>query len=271
MSRAFRIDVDGRSLEAAWWGPAPDGTDSIVLLHEGLGCVAMWRDFPETLARATGLGVFAWSRFGYGRSDPALLPRPISYMHDEAQLLPRVLDAAGVRRCALLGHSDGASIAAIHSGTAPDERVAGLVLIAPHFFVEDRSIASIAAIRTAYRDTNLRERLARYHADPDNAFRGWNDAWLDPRFRVWRIDGVLPALSVPMLILQGSEDEYGSAEQLRVAARDAGGPVQAEVIAGAAHAPHLTGPGEVLERVVPFVRSLLPRAAATEPAELLAR
>lgn len=264
----FRIAIGGRSLEAAWWGP--EAADGLVLLHEGLGCVAMWRDFPQSLARATGLGVFAYSRLGYGRSDPAALPRPLSYMHDEAQLLPRVLDAAGVRHCVLLGHSDGGSIAAIYAGTAHDERVRGVVLIAPHFFVEDISIASIAASRTAYRETRLRERLARYHSDPDNAFLGWNDAWLDPRFRGWRIDHVLAGITVPMLVLQGSDDEYGSAEQLRVAERKAGGLVQTELLASAAHAPHLTTPDAVLSRVVPFIRSLLPRTADTEPAELLA-
>ncbi len=252
-SRSFRIAIDGHTLEAAWWASPSDAVPSIVLLHEGLGCVAMWRDFPQTLADATGLGVFAYSRIGYGRSDPAVLPRPLSYMHDQARSLGRVLDAAGIADCVLLGHSDGASIAAVYAGTARDGRVRGLILIAPHFFVEDVTIAGIAAARAAYRTTNLRARLARYHADPDNAFLGWNGAWLDPAFRDWRIDDVLPHIEVPVLILQGADDEYGTAEQLRIAERACRCEVRTALIAGAAHAPHLTAPDRVLRWVAPFI------------------
>lgn len=216
----------------------------------------MWRQFPAQLARATRLGVFAWSRLGYGGSDPAPLPRPASYMHDEARLLGRVLDAAEVRRCVLLGHSDGGSIAAIYAGTTPDFRVRGLILIAPHFFVEDITIASIEAARIAYEQTDLRARLARYHADVDNAFRGWNDIWLDPAFRDWRIDDVLPYLRVPMLILQGADDEYGTAEQLRAAERETTCPLETVLIDGAKHAPQLSAPDRVLEEVAAFTHRL---------------
>ena len=173
--------LDGRTLETQWWGPGPDAAPTLVLLHEGLGCVALWRDFPEALAAATGCGVFAYSRFGYGGSDSVALPRPMSYMHDEAvDVLAAVLDAAGVRRAVLLGHSDGGSIAAIHAGAVRDPRVVGVVLMAAHFFVEDLNIASIRAIKENYEQGDLRARLARYHRDVDVAFRGWNDAWLDP-------------------------------------------------------------------------------------------
>ena len=252
----FRIIIDGRSLEAAWWGPPPDAAPSIVLLHEGLGCVATWRDFPSRLAEATGAGVFAWSRAGYGRSAPAPLPRPVSYMHDEAALLSHVLDAAGVRRCVLLGHSDGASVAAIHAGTTQDFRVRGLILIAPHFVVENVTVASIAAARAAYQRTDLRARLGRYHADPDNAFRGWCDAWLDPAFRGWRIDDVLPYIRIPILILQGSADEYGTAEQLRIAEREAMCPVRTMLIEHATHSPHLSAPDAVLAAAAAFTHRL---------------
>jgi pimeloyl-ACP methyl ester carboxylesterase len=251
--RLLRIALGEGALEAAWWGPPPEAAPSIVLLHEGLGCVAMWRDFPPLLVQATGCGVFAYSRFGYGQSDPAKLPRPVSYMHDEARdVLPRVLDAAGVRRSVVLGHSDGASIAAIYAATAPDARVHGLILLAPHFFVEDLAIASIAAARAAYAGTDLRARLARYHADPDSAFRGWNDVWLDPAFREWRIDALLPRIRVPMLILQGADDEYGTAEQLRVAQRQASCAVEAMLIEGANHSPHLSAPDRVLAAAASF-------------------
>ena len=150
--------IDRRFLETRWWGPPPEAAPTLVLLHEGLGCVALWRDFPEALAAATGCGVFAWSRFGYGGSDPVSLPRPMRYMHDEAlEVLPRVLDAAGVRRAVLVGHSDGGSIAAIHAGTVHDPRVLGVVMIAAHFFVEDINIASIRGIKATYEQGDLRD------------------------------------------------------------------------------------------------------------------
>src|SRR5947209_13484821 len=174
----MRLMLDGIGLEAAWWGPAPDAAPTLVLLHEGLGSVALWRDIPAALAEKTGCSVFAYSRQGYGQSDPATLPRPLSYMHDEASRLPAVLDAAGVRRAVLVGHSDGASIAAICAGSHYDKRIRGLVLLAPHFFVEDESIAGIEAARAAYETGKLRDLPAPYHRDVDNTFWGWNRAWL---------------------------------------------------------------------------------------------
>jgi pimeloyl-ACP methyl ester carboxylesterase len=255
--------IDRRFLETAWWGPGPDRAPTLVLLHEGLGCVALWRDFPEALVAATGYGVFAWSRFGYGGSDPVTLPRPMSYMHDEAlAVLPRVLDAAGVRRAVLIGHSDGGSIAAIHAGAVRDPRVCGVVLIAAHFFVEELNIASIAAIRATYEEGDLRARLARYHRDVDVAFRGWNDAWLDPRFRAFDITEHVARIPVPVLALQGAEDPYGTAEQLRVLERVALCPVETRLIAGARHAPHLEAKDATLAAIVPFVRRVLMKAAA---------
>jgi pimeloyl-ACP methyl ester carboxylesterase len=261
--RIGEIAIDGKRLESAWWGPTPDAAPMLVLLHEGLGSVAQWRDFPESLVAATGCGVFAWSRFGYGSSDPVQLPRPMTYMHDEALgVLPRVLDAAGVRRAVLIGHSDGGSIAAIHAGAVRDARVAGLVLIAAHFFVEDLNIASIAAIRDSYEHGDLRCRLARYHRDVDVAFRGWNDAWLDPRFRAFDITDRLGKIRVPVLALQGIDDPYGTPEQLRVLERAASCPVETRLIAGARHAPHLETKDATLAAIVPFVRSVLMEAAA---------
>jgi pimeloyl-ACP methyl ester carboxylesterase len=255
--------IDRRFLETASWGPGPDRAPTLVLLHEGLGCVALWRDFPEALVAATGCGVFAWSRFGYGGSDPVTLPRPMSYMHDEAlTVLPRVLDAAGVRRAVVIGHSDGGSIAAIHAGAVRDPRVCGLVLIAAHFFVEELNIASIAAIRATYEEGDLRARLARYHRDVDVAFRGWNDAWLDPRFRAFDITEHVARIPVPVLALQGAEDPYGTAEQLRVLERVALCPVETRLIAGARHAPHLEAREATLAAIVPFVRRVLMKAAA---------
>jgi pimeloyl-ACP methyl ester carboxylesterase len=257
------VIIDGRSLETQWWGPDPDQAPTLVLLHEGLGCVALWRDFPEALAAATGCGVFAYSRFGYGASDAVTLPRPMSYMHDEAlDVLPRVLDAAGARRAVLVGHSDGGSIAAIHAGAAHDARVVGVVLIAAHFFVEDINIASIAEIETSYEQGDLRARLAKYHRDVDVAFRGWNDAWLDPRFRAFDITAFVAGIRVPVLALQGANDPYGTAEQLCVLERAAMCPVRTQLIRDARHAPHLEAKGATLAAIVPFVRTILMKAAA---------
>jgi pimeloyl-ACP methyl ester carboxylesterase len=255
--------VDGRSLESKWWGPGPEAAPTLVLLHEGLGCVELWRDFPEALVEATGCGVFAYSRFGYGGSDPVILPRPVTYMDDEAlSILPHVLDAAGVRRAILLGHSDGGSIAAIHAGAVHDARVLGVVLVAAHFFVEELNIAAISAIRQTYEGGDLRARLARYHRDVEVAFRGWNDAWLDPRFRNFDITDQVASIRVPILALQGAEDPYGSDEQLRVLERAARCDVETRVIDGAQHSPHLEARQATLDAIVPFVRNVLLKATA---------
>jgi pimeloyl-ACP methyl ester carboxylesterase len=252
------ITLDERRLETAWWGPSAGEAPTLVLLHEGLGCVALWRDVPERLAAETGCGVFAYSRFGYGRSDPAQLPRPMTYMHDEAlTVLPRVLIAARIERAVLLGHSDGGSIAAIYAGAVRDDRIAGLVLIAAHFFVEDLNLETIARIRDDYATTDLRSRLARHHTDVDNAFRGWNDAWLDPRFRAFDITAYLPGISVPVLALQGTDDPYGSAAQLDVLKRHMTAPLETRLILGARHAPHLEVKDATLAAIVRFAGSVL--------------
>ena len=200
------LTIGSSDLEYRMIGPAPGDAPTIVMLHEGLGSAALWGDFPEKLAAATGAGVFAYSRAGYGASTPATLPRPIDYMHIEAlDVLPRVLDAIGFRRGLLVGHSDGASIAAIYSGGVQDHRIRGLALIAPHFIVEDISVKSIAEIKVAYETTDLRAKLARWHKDVDNAFYGWNDAWLNPKFHDWDISEYLAYIRVPVAILQGVE------------------------------------------------------------------
>jgi pimeloyl-ACP methyl ester carboxylesterase len=255
--------IGDRSLETKWWGPRPDEAPTLVLLHEGLGCVALWRDFPEALMEATGCGVFAYSRFGYGGSDPVTLPRPMTYMHDEAlSVLPHVLDAAGVRRAILIGHSDGGSIAAIYAGAVRDARVLGVAMLAAHFFVEELNIASIRAIRQTYDEGDLRVRLARYHRDVDVAFRGWNDAWLDPRFRAFDITDQVACIRVPVLALQGSEDSYGSDEQLRVLERAARCEVATRLIGGARHSPHLEARQATMDVIVPFVHHVLMEATA---------
>ncbi len=258
VSENGHLHLAGSSLEYRRLGPPPETTPTIVMLHEGLGSVSMWRDFPDRLARATGLGVFAYSRKGYGRSSPCKLPRPLSYMHDEAlDVLPGVLESIGFRQGVLLGHSDGASIAAIYAGGRDDPRVRGLILMAPHFFTEDEGIQSIARIKEDFQTTDLRRRLYNYHGDNvDCAFRGWNDAWLDPEFRRWDIREFLENICVPVLILQGEEDEYGSEKQIDAARARCGASVKTILLPQCAHSPHRDQPQRTLSEISSFVNRI---------------
>lgn len=233
-----QIAINGVMLEARCWGPSPSEAPTFVLLHEGLGCVALWRDFPQKLAKATGCGVFAWSRAGYGGSDTCTLPRPLDYMSREAaDMVPLVLDEINAERCVLIGHSDGASIAALYVGGDDDPCLRGLVLIAPHFFAEPMGLAAIAEARMAYQTGDLKARLAKYHRHVDAAFTGWNDAWLDPAFATWNIEACIDKFTVPVLAIQGVEDQYGTRAQLdRLAAR-CPTPVKVALLAQSRHAP----------------------------------
>ncbi|MET0395853.1 MAG: alpha/beta hydrolase [Longimicrobiaceae bacterium] len=253
------LEAGGHRLEYAWHGPPPDAAPTLVFLHEGLGCVSLWRGFPERLAEATGCGALVYSRAGYGRSDPVPLPRPVRFMHDEGlRVLPEVLDAAGVRDAVLVGHSDGASIALVHAGSGTADRVRALVLEAPHVFVEDVSVRSIAAIGEAYRHGGLRDRLARHHgANVDCAFHGWNGVWLDPEFRAWSIEEFLPRVSVPILVVQGEADEYGTLAQVEAVRGGAAGPVEAVVLPGVGHSPHRDAPEATLAAMARFVSAVL--------------
>jgi len=252
--RDVSFALDGRRIEAAWWGPTPDDAPTLVLLHEGLGCVALWRDFPAKLAQATGFGVVAYSRFGYGQSDSVTLPRPLTYMQDEAHhVLGRVLDVAGVRRCVLLGHSDGASIALIRAGSFQDRRVRGIALIAPHVMVEPLSTVEIERAKQRWSTTDLRARMQKYHRDPDAAFLGWNGAWLDPRFPwVLELQPEIAHVRVPILVVQGEADPYGTLEHLRIIERESYCPVDSLVLPGIGHAPHVEAPGQTLAAVADF-------------------
>jgi pimeloyl-ACP methyl ester carboxylesterase len=252
------LELGAMRLEYRMIGPRPDAAPTIVMLHEGLGCVGLWGDFPDKLAAATGAGVFVYSRAGYGKSSPVRLPRPLSFMHDEAKtVLPVLLDAIGFRRGLLLGHSDGASIGAIYAGSVQDHRVRGLVLIAPHFFTEDMGIAEIARAKKSYATTDLRQKLARWHADVDNAFVGWNEAWLDPGFRKWDITTELAYIRVPILIVQGENDQYGTGKQIEVAQDECYCPVDVAVLPGVQHAPNREAPDTLLRVTSDFANRLL--------------
>jgi pimeloyl-ACP methyl ester carboxylesterase len=247
-----RIRVGPHELEYASYG-APGGP-TLVLLHEGLGSVAMWRDFPEKLARACALPVFAYSRTNYGGSSAtAPLPRPVRYMHDEALLLPDVLRAASISDPILVGHSDGASISILY---AADHPVRGLILEAPHVFGEEVSFASIARAKEAYEKGGLRERLAKYHQNVDAAFYGWNGPWLDPGFKKWNLTDRLPRISAPILVVQGLADEYGTTAQVEAIRRGVGGKMDAALLEGCGHSPHREKPEETLAAMQAFVRSV---------------
>ena len=252
------LRVGMSELEYSMIGPAPDKAPTIVMLHEGLGSAALWGDFPEQLQSATGAGVFVYSRAGYGASSPVKLPRPLDYMQIEAlDVLPQLLEQIDFRHGLLVGHSDGASIAAIYAGGTGDHRVRGVALIAPHFIVEDISVASIAEIKTAYETTDLRAKLARWHKDVDNAFYGWNGAWLDPKFRNWDISDYLAYIRVPVAVIQGADDQYGTIRQVEIAQEECYCPVDVTIIAGAGHQPHREAPAATLDAISDFANAVL--------------
>ncbi len=248
------LGIAGKRIEARCWGPPPEKAPTLVLLHEGLGCVSLWRDFPQMLGQRTGCGVFAYSRAGYGQSDPAELPRPIDYMSREAgDVLPGVLTQIGLQSGCLIGHSDGASIAAIYAGQTDDSRIKGLCLIAPHFFAEPCGLASITEAKTAFETTDLKMRLARHHADPENAFWGWNRAWLDPNFRQWNIEEVIADISHPVLAIQGREDQYGTLAQIERLENGLTTPFESLILNDCHHAPQFEQPDPTIEAIAAFI------------------
>jgi pimeloyl-ACP methyl ester carboxylesterase len=244
-------------METWWLGLSPEDAPTLVFLHEGLGSVSSWRDFPQRLALLTGCDALVYSRAGYGKSAPASLPRPIRFMHDEAELLAELLEQVGIEDSILVGHSDGASIALIYAGSGKADKLRGLILEAPHVFTEPSGLASIARMAETYRESDLPERLARHHGpNTENAFRGWNDVWLHPEFRDWNIEEFLPSIKVPMLVLQGEEDEYGTWRQVEAIERQASGPVEAVAIPSCGHAPHREHPERTLRAMASFILKL---------------
>lgn len=255
----MRLKAGGHQLEYVWHGPPPADAPTLVFLHEGLGCVSLWRDFPARVAEATGCGALVYSRAGYGESQEITLPRPVSFMHDEALItLPEVLIATGVREAVLVGHSDGGSIALIHAGSAkPEAQVRGLVLEAPHVFVENVSVESIARAAENYERGDLRRGLERYHGENvDCAFWGWNKVWLDPQFRSWNIEEYLPRIKTPVLVVQGEDDEYGTLRQVEAIERGCTGPVESVILPQCGHSPHRDQPERTLEAIVAFVKKI---------------
>ena len=252
------LDLGAMRLEYRMIGPRPNAAPAIVMLHEGLGSVGLWGAFPDKLAAATGAGVFVYSREGYGRSSPAKLPRPLSFMNDEAfNVLPRIFAAIGFQRGIFLGHSDGASIATIYAGGVQDHRVRGLVLMAPHFFTEDMGLAQIRRTNEDYESGNFREKLKRWHDDVDSAFHSWSGPWLNPEFRAWDITEALGYIRVPILIVQGADDQYGTIKQVEAAQQECYCPVETAILPGVRHLPHRDSPVLTLDTVAAFINRLL--------------
>lgn len=252
------VKVGGHSLEYQIFPAHQINRPTLVLLHEGLGSVAMWRDFPARLAAATGCRTLVYSRYGYGESDVLDAPFATDFMHREArEALPELLAALDIRKPVLVGHSDGASIALLHAGDGRFE-VAGLVVMAPHCFVEDISIRSIEAAKVAFETTDLPARLGKYHRDVRRTFYGWNDIWLNPEFRSWNIEDCLPQILCPVLAIQGEDDEYGTMAQIEAIAAGATAAPDVELLklADCRHSAHKDQPLAVIEAINRFTESL---------------
>jgi pimeloyl-ACP methyl ester carboxylesterase len=256
-----RILVDGHALEYVRI-PGHERAPTLVFVHEGLGSVSTWREFPQRVAEACDCPALIYSRAGYGRSEPVSLPRPLDYMQHEGQVvLPALLAALGIDDTILIGHSDGASIALVYAAESAraaarpgHAHVAALVLEAPHVFCEPRSVEAIERAREDYvHGPRLRERLARHHDQVDVAFFGWSGAWLDPGFRAWNIEAFLPDVVAPCLVIQSDDDPYGTIAQVDAIAAGSGGPVERLVLSDCGHAPHRDQAERTLAAIVEFV------------------
>ena len=252
------LRIGASDIEYRLIGPQPDEAPTIVMLHEGLGASDAWGDLPGKLQAATGAGVFLYSRAGYGASSNVTLPRPLDFMEREAlDVLPQLLKAIGFRRGLLLGHSDGASIAAIYAGGIQDHRVRGVILMAPHFIAEELTLESIRKTKQNFETGDLRSKLARWHRDVDSTFRGWVDVWLDPAFRSWNVSEYLAYVRVPVAIIQGADDEYGTIRQIEIAEEECYCPVDVTILPKVRHSPHRDAPEETLRTVADFTNRLL--------------
>ncbi len=249
------LTVQGKELEIQRIHSQDDSKPTIVFLHEGLGSVSMWRDFPLQVVERTQCPAIVYSRIGYGNSEVLREPRTVRYMHDEAlHVLPELLEKLAVQDPILLGHSDGGSIALIYAGE--HDQVKGLILLAPHVFVEELSVGGIAAISTAFEKTNLGEKLARHHKDSAATFWGWSRIWLHPGFRSWNIESYLATIHCPVLAIQGLDDQYGTLAHLESIARHVPAAVDQVRLGNCQHSPHRDQPQEVLKAIAGFVARL---------------
>ncbi|HRF10884.1 MAG: Proline iminopeptidase [Candidatus Accumulibacter phosphatis] len=257
MSRAF-VDIDEQLLEYEIIPAQRCDRPTLVLLHEGLGSMTQWRDFPAALARASACRTLVWSRLGHGHSAALGAPRTAAYLHEEAlQRLPSLLAALAIERPLLVGHSDGGSIALLYAAAWP-QRLSGVVLMAPHEFVEEKALAGIRAAGDFYASSEWPQKLGRYHRDPDAVFRSWHDTWLAPEFRTWDIRACLSAITCPLLAIQGEDDEYATMRQIECIA-EAAADVELLKLAGCRHSPHRDQPQSVIDAIVRFIDRIAAR------------
>lgn len=248
------IEVAGQRLHYRLIEPHLEATP-LVFLHEGLGSIELWRDFPRQVVERSGHPGLVFSRYGYGWSDPLTEPRAVNYMHIEAaEVLPILVDRLLGRPPILIGHSDGASIAIIHAGSG--HSTAGLVLLAPHVFTEVEGLNTIGAVRASFPGSGMSTKMSKYHVDPEATFYGWADVWLKPEFRTWNLEEYLPEIGCPVLLIQCDEDEYGSLRQLDAIESQVGGPIERLLISGSGHSPHLIDAEAVTAAVVRFVSAV---------------
>jgi pimeloyl-ACP methyl ester carboxylesterase len=251
----FFVTVQGRKLEVRRIGGTNNDAPTLVFLHEGLGSISLWRDFPAQIVERTGCSAVVYSRYGYGKSDVLLEARNVRFMHDEALLvLPELLEKLSIRELVLIGHSDGGSIAIIYAGAGNPVR--GLVLMAPHVFGEEWGLKSIREAKAAFETTDLPEKLGRHHIDAAKTFWGWNDVWLLPEFRNWNIEEYLPGIKCPVLAIQGFEDQYGTMAQLDAIAAQTGGSVETLRLQNCRHSPHRGQPEAVMEAISVFLSAV---------------
>jgi len=252
------IKVNEKILESVWYGPSPEDAPTLIFLHEGLGSVSTWKDFPYKLSRQTGCGALVYSRFGYGKSEKCELPRPLNFMHVEGlDVLPEIIARYRIQKYILIGHSDGASIALIHAGSESAEKLLGIVNEAPHVFCESLTISSIQKLRDNFNSGNLRDRLMKHHKNIDLTFNGWVDVWLDDEFATWNIESSLLRIKVPQLIIQGNDDEYGTPAQVEAIVRQSGGSVKTCFLDNCSHSPHRDQQSKTLLVMTEFVLNLL--------------
>ena len=254
--RRFTVRCAGRSLEAIYWPGASPRHPTLVFLHEGLGSANLWRDLPRKLVIATGCSALAYSRYGYGQSDALCETRDANYMHHEALIvLPELLQQLEINAPIIYGHSDGASIALIHAGAGHGVR--GLVVEAPHVFVESISLSGVSAAGKSARENDLLARLSKHHRDPAKTFWGWHDAWMSASFRDWNITSFLSNIHAPTLVIQGEDDAYGTMAQVDVIVSHLAGPTQQLRLTGCGHAPHREKSEQVLQMTTSFIGNII--------------
>ena len=252
------LDIKNNQIEYITFGNFSNKSPVLILLHEGLGSVAMWRDIPKLIHEKTKMNILVYSRIGYGKSSKAELPRPTNYMSIEAEeYLPIILQKLSIKKYFLIGHSDGGTIAALASINKSSVELLGTILIAPHFFVENESIKAIEETIDQYKNKKLKSKLEKYHDDVDNAFFGWSNVWLSPKFKEWNISNHLSKIKTPILVLQGTNDPYGTLNQVKTLEDKLNSTLKKIIIKNCGHNPFYEYPDATIKHIDQFIKKLL--------------